>query len=86
MAGSESKITSQGRVSIPASIRKKLGLGPGSKVEWRERGDEVLIRRASKYSSQDIHDALFDAPTATHTVEEMDQGIRVHMPNKHARH
>ena len=85
MAGSESKITSQGQISIPASIRKKLGLGPGSKVEWCERGDEVLIRRASKYSSQDIHDALFDAPTATHTVEEMDEGIRVHMRNQHAR-
>ena len=86
MAGSKSKVTAQGRISIPASIRKKSGLGPGSEVEWRECGDEVLVRRASKYSSQDIHDALFNAPTDTHTVEEMDEGIRVHMRNQHARH
>ena len=56
-----SKITSQGQVSIPAPIRQKLGLAPGSKVEWCVEGDDVIVRRAAKYSSQDIHDALFDA-------------------------
>ena len=43
----ESKITSQGQVSIPARIRRKLGLTAGSKVEWCGRGDEVIVRRAS---------------------------------------
>ncbi|MDE2904461.1 MAG: AbrB/MazE/SpoVT family DNA-binding domain-containing protein [Acidobacteriota bacterium] len=52
MATSESKITSQRQVSIPARIRRKLGLTPGSRVEWCERGDEVIVRRASRYSSK----------------------------------
>ena len=43
----ESKITSQGQVSIPAPIRQKLGLTPGSKVEWCVQGDDVIVRRAA---------------------------------------
>ena len=81
----ESKITSQGQVSIPARIRRKLGLTPGSTVEWCDRGDEVIVRRASKYSSLDIHRAVFDKPPARRSVEEMDEGIRSHMRRKHAR-
>ena len=38
MESIESKLTSQGQVSIPARIRRKLGLTPGATVEWRERG------------------------------------------------
>ncbi len=37
----ESKITSQGQVSVPAAIRRKLSLAPGSRIEWREQGDDV---------------------------------------------
>ena len=81
----ESKITSQGQVSIPARIRRKLGLTPGSKVEWCERGDEVIVRRASKYSSLDIHQAVFGRPPARRSIEDMDEGIRSHMRRTHAR-
>ena len=85
MARTESKITSQGQISIPARIRQKLGLVPGSKVEWCEEGDDVIVRRASKYSSQDIHDVLFSVPPHRHSVDEMDEGIAAHLRQKHAR-
>ena len=85
MASIESKITSQGQVSVPAHIRRKLGLTPGSKVEWCERGDEVIVRRASKYSSLDIHEAVFRSPPARRSVEDMDEGIGSLMQRKHAR-
>lgn len=85
MAHIESRITSQGQISIPVRIRQKLGLGPGSKVEWCERGEEVIVRRATTHSSQDIHDALFDAPPRHRTIAEMDEGIRAHLRKKHAR-
>ena len=81
----ESRITSQGQVSIPAPIRRKLGLTPGSTVEWRERGDEVMVRRASKYSSLDIHEAVFGSPPARRSIEDMDEGIRSRMRRTHAR-
>ena len=66
-------------------IRQKLGLGPGSKVEWCERGEEVVVRRATTFSSQDIHDALFDALPRHRTIAEMDEGIAEHLRKQHAR-
>ncbi len=81
----EPRITSQGQVSIPAPIRQKPGLAPGSKVEWCVEGDEVIVRRAPRYSSRDIHDALFDAAPEPRTVEEMKEGIRRHVRRQHAR-
>ena len=85
MESIESKITSQGQVSIPARIRRKLGLTPGSKVEWCERGEEVIMRRASKYSSQDIHEAVFGTPPDRRSIDDMDEGIRSRMQRTHAR-
>ena len=82
MESIESKITSQGQVSVPARIRRKLGLTPGSTVEWCERGDEVVVRRASKYSSLE---AAFSTPPARRSVEDMDEGIRSHLRRTHAR-
>ena len=81
----QSKITSQGQVSIPARIRRKLGLTPGSKVEWCERGEEVVVRRASKHSSLDIHKAVFGHPPARRSIQDMEEGIRSHLRRTHAR-
>ena len=81
----ESKITAQGQVSVPARIRRRLGLTPGSKIEWCEVGDDVIVRRASKYSSRDIHEAVFDTPPQRRSVAEMDEGIRSMARRTHAR-
>ena len=80
----ESKITTQGQVSVPASIRRRLGLTPGSKIEWCESGGEVIVRRASKYSSRDIHDAVFDKPPESRSIADMDEGIRARVRRRHA--
>ena len=81
----ESKITAQGQVSVPARIRRRLGLTSGSKIEWCEIGDEVIVRRASKYSSRDIHEAVFDSPPPRRSVADMDEGIRSRARRTHAR-
>ena len=81
----ESKISAQGQVSVPARIRRRLGLTPGSRIEWCEVGDEVIVRRASKFSSRDIHDAVFDTPPERRSVSDMDEGIRARIRRKHAR-
>ena len=80
----ESKITAQGQVSVPARIRRRLGLTPGSKIEWCESGGEVVVRRASKFSSQDIHEAVFGKPPEPRSVADMDAGIRSRVRRKHA--
>ena len=85
MESIESKLTSQGQVSVPARIRRTLGLTPGATIEWCQRGDEVVVRRASKYSSLEIHKAVFTTPPARASVEDMDEGIRSRVRRSHAR-
>jgi AbrB family looped-hinge helix DNA binding protein len=52
MALAQSKVTAQGQISVPADVRKKLGIGPGSILEWYEEGDKIVVRRAGLYSSE----------------------------------
>jgi len=42
----QSKVTAQGQISVPAEVRKKLGVGPGSVLEWHESDGGVVVRRA----------------------------------------
>lgn len=84
MTLTQSKITSQGQVTIPAEIRKKLGLAPGSVIEWREIGGEIVVARASKYDSQQIHRALFPVPPTPRSLKDLDESIRDRMRVKHA--
>jgi antitoxin PrlF len=81
-----SKLTSQGQISVPADVRRKLGVGPGSILEWDEEGDKIIVRRSGRFTSEDVHRALFGkhAPKAR-TVDEMKSGIRQLMKKRHAR-
>jgi AbrB family looped-hinge helix DNA binding protein len=40
-------VTSKGQVTIPAKVRRKLGLQTGSKVLFFDSGDDVLIKKNS---------------------------------------
>ncbi len=86
MALAHSKITAQGQISVPAEVRKKLGVGPGSILEWEEDGDKMVVRRSGRFTSEDVHRALFPkkAP-ARHTIEEMKESIGQRVKERHAR-
>ena len=85
MALAHSKVTAQGQVSVPAKVRQRLGVGPGSVLEWDDDGGRVVVRKAGRYSSEDIHQALFSKTPARRTVEEMKDGIRRYVRTRHAR-
>jgi AbrB family looped-hinge helix DNA binding protein len=86
MALAHSKLTAQGQISVPVSIRKKLGIGPGSVIEWDEEGEKIVVRRAAKYSSEDIRKALFpDGPPKRASIKDMKEGIRRYIREKYAR-
>jgi antitoxin PrlF len=83
---SQSKLTAQGQISVPAEIRKKLGVGPGSILEWDEKNDEVIVRRATRHTSADVHEALFpDGRPKQKASTRIKEGIRKHIRQKHAR-
>ena len=55
----QSKVTAQGQISVPAEIRKKLGIDPGSVLEWDEQSGEVIVRKAGRHTSLAVHAVLF---------------------------
>lgn len=79
-----SKLTAQGQISVPAEVRKRLGVGPGSVLEWNERDDEITVRRAGKHTSTEVHAALFAVEEHTPRLAAK-EGIRASMRKKHAR-
>jgi len=82
----QSKVTSQGQISVPASVRRKLGIGPGSVLEWEEKDGAFLVRKAGKYSSRDIHAALFPKePSARRPPIDTRQAIVEAIRKRHAR-
>lgn len=44
------RLTSKGQVTIPLPIRKRLGLGAASEVEFMVEGNTVRIRKAAAQS------------------------------------
>ena len=84
----QTKLTSQGQVSVPAAVRHVLGLTPGSALEWQQHGNNIIVKRAVRSTSKDVHAALFgddDLPEPTKTLVELKQGIALHMQRRHAR-
>jgi AbrB family looped-hinge helix DNA binding protein len=82
----QSRITAQGQISVPAAIRRKLGVGPGSTLEWDEDGDRIVVRRAGEYTFADIHRVLFpNGPPPRKTLKELKEGIRENIRQRYAR-
>ena len=69
---------------MPAKVRQRLGVGPGSVLEWHDEGDRIVVRKSGRYSSEDMHRALFSTPPKPRTVGEMKRGIRQHVKQRHA--
>lgn len=86
MAIAQSKLTSQGQISVPAEVRRKLGLVPGSVLEWDEEDGTVVVRRVGQFSSEDIHSALFGSESPKpRSLAELKQSVGRHLKAKHAR-
>lgn len=82
----QSKVTAQGQISVPAEVRKKLGIGPGSVLEWHEHDGSIVIKRAGRFTSAEVHAVLFPkgAPQGKGTPD-IKAGIRAAIRRRHAR-
>ncbi len=89
MSQFHTKLTSQSQVSVPAPIRNAMGLKPGSVIEWNIQGDQIIVTRVVRWSTEDIHNALFDEKPKTKlpvkSLSELKQGIRDNIKKRHAR-
>ena len=81
-----SKVSAEGQVTIPEDVSKKLGIGPGSEINWEEEDGKIVIRSVVNYSFADIHRIVFGGRKfKRQTVAQMDEGIRKYLRKKHAR-
>jgi AbrB family looped-hinge helix DNA binding protein len=86
MAIAQSKITAQGQISVPADVRRKLGVGPGSVLEWQDEGDHIVVRRVGRFTSTDIHQTLFGSKRPKkRSLVELKAGIRSYARKRYAR-
>jgi AbrB family looped-hinge helix DNA binding protein len=85
MALAHSKVTAQGQISVPAEVRRRLGVGPGSLLEWNQQGEEIVVRRVARFSSEEVHCAIFQKPPKAKTIEDMKEGVARYMKKRHAR-
>ena len=76
MAIAHSKLTAQSQISVPAKVRRKLGIGPGSVLEWDDDGEKVVVRRVGRYTSEDVHRCLFPRSPKPRTLATLKEGVR----------
>jgi bifunctional DNA-binding transcriptional regulator/antitoxin component of YhaV-PrlF toxin-antitoxin module len=88
MISKQSKLTTQGQVSVPASVRQFLSLSPGATMLWVQEGERVWVERAVTHTTTDVHQALFgiSAPKQTADTPDTKQAIRSFMQKRHASH
>ncbi len=85
MAIAHSRLTAQGQISVPAAVRRKLGVGPGSTLEWHEEGEKIVVRRVGRFTSSDLHEALFSRPPKRRTLKELRAGLKAYVKRRRAR-
>ncbi len=85
MVIAHSRVTAQGQISVPAAVRRKLGVGPGSTLEWDEDGEKIVVRRVGRFTSAEVHEAVFSTPPTPRTLDELKTGLKTHAKRRHAR-
>ena len=86
MTIARSKVTLRGQIPVPADVRRKLGIRPGSVLEWQEEDGKIVVRRTGEYTFEDIHRTLFgDRPPKRRSLKALKQGIVDHIRERHAR-
>jgi AbrB family looped-hinge helix DNA binding protein len=67
-------VTSKGQTTIPKEVRDKLGLSPGTRIEWRVEDGTATIR-PRKLRAADLAGILHRPGMKTVALEEMDQAL-----------
>jgi len=44
MVAATSRVTAQNQISVPAEVRRRFGIRPGTMLEWHEVDGELLVR------------------------------------------
>lgn len=83
----QSKITRQGQISIPAEVRRWMGLQPGDTLSWQDVEGTMTVRRTGQYTLDDIRNSLGPPPKGTGaSLSDLKECIAQHIREKYARY
>jgi AbrB family looped-hinge helix DNA binding protein len=54
----KSKVTRQGQISVPAEVRRELGIRAGSELIWDRQENGEYIVRPTRATLADLHELL----------------------------
>ena len=79
-------MTSQGQISVPAEVRKRFGIRPGSLLEFDDEEGKLVLRRKGTYTFEDMHKVLFpNGPPKRISVKQIKEVIGRSRAEKDAR-
>jgi antitoxin PrlF len=67
------KVTSKGQITLPAEVRKAMGLKPGAKVMFFQDADGDFVMRPRTGSIMDLRGCLAGLVDVPKTDEEMNE-------------
>jgi hypothetical protein len=54
-------------------------------LEWHEEGEKIVVRRVGRFTSAELHAALFSNPPKPRTLVELKAGLKAYAKRHHAR-
>ena len=65
--GFKSRVTTQNQISIPAEVRRRFRIAPGTELVWEER-DGVLFVRPKRFTLEDLRALCAERPVRHRTL------------------
>jgi antitoxin PrlF len=69
-------VTSKGQITLPKSVRERLGVRAGDRVRFREIADGTVVVEAETGDLMELFGALVPAHGRSVTLDDMDDAIR----------
>jgi AbrB family looped-hinge helix DNA binding protein len=66
MGSATSRVTTQNQISIPAEVRRRFRIAPGTELVWEER-DGVLFVRPKRFTLDDVRALCAEVPVQPQT-------------------
>lgn len=70
-----STVTDKGQITLPKALRDRLGIGPGTKVEFVLQPDDTVRLRVLARGSSNLFGLLAASGEAARSPEQIDAGI-----------
>lgn len=79
----QTTLTSKGQMTLPSSVRTRLGLEAGDKLLVTVIDDDtIVLKRPAPTSAKSLR-GLLEKPRHALSIEQMDAGVAAHLSEKH---